>query len=165
MSEIGMSMEPPKKGLVEGLRKSFTVGGAKEQWYRDHAELVKKYADVNNGLSDEQRQQVMAKIDADATKSAWINVGTKWGATALGAGLLTGGGFLVGSEKFQDALMKKGGKWAKVGEWGAARGMQLNDLKAQSMVRGEQALTFLKGIPDRAKAWAGKFKKPATVAA
>lgn len=87
MAEIGMSMEPPKKGFVEGVRKAFTLGGAKEQWYQDHAELVKKYADVNNGLSDEQRAQVMQKIDADASKAAGWNIARNYGATAL---VLTG---------------------------------------------------------------------------
>jgi|GEM_PF-764797 hypothetical protein len=95
MSETAMNMEPPKKGLKEGLRRAFTVSGAKEKWYQDHKEMVAKYADVHNGLTDEQRSAVMAQIESDATKSAKIAVGKRTGALALTSAVVGTAGLLI----------------------------------------------------------------------
>ena len=112
MAEIGMSPEAAKIGLKQKVVEAFTPKGAKEKWYREHAEVVKKYADVSNGLSDEQRAQVMAKIDDDATKSANINVVGKWGAVALTTAALGVSGGLIKSETFRNWVAKGHlGKW------------------------------------------------------
>ena len=135
MSEIGMSMEPPKKGFIESVRKAFTLKGAKEKWYQDHADIVKKYADVNNGLNDEQRAQVLAKIDQDASKAALWKVGKNYGAVALTVVTLGGAGTLIArpdfAQRFADAKFKvpfskdktfgtgKIGEWVAEGSWTA----------------------------------------------
>ncbi len=160
MTEIGMSMEPPKKGMVEGLRRAFTVGGAKEKWYQDHKDLVLKYADVHNGLNDQQRAQVMAQIESDATKSAKIAVGKHVSAAVLTAGLVGFGGGLVGSERFRTFV----GKGGKIGEWfanqGAKGALGLEFTKGKVMEKGTVALDFLKSIPNRTKEWWAKIRAP-----
>lgn len=160
MAEIGMSMEPPKKGFVEGLRRAFTVGGAKEKWYQDHKDLVLKYTDVHNGLNDEQRAQVMQQIENDATKSAKIAVGKHVGAAVLTTAVLGFGGGLVGSERFRNFVAKGGG----IGRWFAERGAQgaqgLEVAKFVVQEKGAQALDFLKSIPKRTTEWWGRIRAP-----
>jgi hypothetical protein len=152
MAEIGMSMEPPKKGMVEGLRRAFTLKGAKEKWYQDHKDVVLKYTDVHNGLNDEQRATVMAQIESDATKSAKIAVGKHVGALAVTVGTLGFAGGLVGSEKFRTFV----GKGGKIGEWLAGKGatgaLGLEVAKGKVMEKGAEALNFVKHtIPDKAR--------------
>lgn len=160
MAEIGMSMESPKKGMVERLRRAFTVGGAKEKWYQDHKDLVLKYADVHNGLNDEQRATVMQQIENDATKSAKIAVGKHVGALVVTVGTLGFAGGLVGSERFRTFV----GKGGKIGEWLAGKGqlgaMGLEVAKGKVMEKGAVALDFLKSIPDKAKDMWAKFRAP-----
>lgn len=157
-------MEPPKKGMIEGLRRAFTVGGAKEKWYQDHKDLVLKYADVHNGLNDQQRAQVMQQIESDATKSAKIAVGKHVGALAVTVGTLGFAGGLVGSERFRTFVGKgKLFKWefgkglATLGEKGAV-GLEVAKFTAKN--KGEQALNFIKSIPDKAKDMWAKFRAP-----
>lgn len=165
MAEIGMSMEPPKKGFVEGLRRAFTVGGAKEKWYQDHKDLVLKYADVHNGLNDEQRAQVMQQIENDATKSAKIAVGKHVGAAVLTTAVLGFGGGLVGSERFRTFVAKGG----RIGEWFARQGQRgalgLEVAKMTVMDKGTEALNFLKSVPEKTKAWWGRIRAPKVAAA
>lgn len=136
-----MSMEPPKKGFVESVRKAFTLKGAKEKWYQDHADIVKKYADVNNGLNDEQRAQVLAKIDQDASKAALWKVGKNYGAVALTVVTLGGAGTLIAkpdfAQRFADAKFKvpfskdKTFGTGKVGEWVAEGAWTAHDKLAE----------------------------------
>lgn len=168
MTEIGMSMEPPKKGIIEGLRRAFTMKGAKEQWYQDHKDVVLKYADLHNGLTDEQRAQSMAKLEADATTSAKINVGTKWAALGLTTATLGLAGGLVGSERFRNFIGTKGGK---VGTWLATQGEKgymgltaakfkagelAGNAKAALIEQGDKAKDFLKSTWEKVT---DKFKK------
>lgn len=164
MAEIGIPMEQPKTGFAEGLRRAFTVKGAKEQWYQNHKELVMQYADVHNGLTEEQRTQAMAQIEADATKSAQRGVAVRVGATALTAATVAFGGGLIGSEKFRNWVGKGAiGKWkfgeslAGLGQKGA-NGLEMGKTKGQEL--GGQALDFLKSIPDKAKDLWAKIRKP-----
>ncbi len=168
MAEIGMSMEPPKKGFVEGLRRAFTVGGAKEKWYQDHKDLVLKYTDVHNGLNDEQRAQVMQQIENDATKSAKIAVGKHVGAAVLTTAVLGFGGGLVGSERFRNFVAKgKLFNWefgkglATLGEKGAGH---LGDAKKwlDKVIDGPKQWVYKKILPD--SALTGAFDAGATVA-
>lgn len=165
MPETTMSMEPPKKGLKEGLRRAFTVSGAKEKWYQDHKEMVAKYADVHNGLTDEQRSAVMSQIESDATKSAKIAVGKRVGALATVTAVAGFAGGLVGSEKFR-AVVSKGGP---IGKWLAERGQMgafgLEVAKGAAMEKGGQALTFIKSIPEKAGNMWANFRAPKPVAA
>lgn len=119
-----MSMEPPKKGFVEGLRRAFTVGGAKEKWYQDHKDLVLKYTDVHNGLNDEQRAQVMTQIENDATKSARIAVGKHVGALALTSVVVGTAGTLIArpdlAKRFMDWAPKIFGNKRSTGKLGEA---------------------------------------------
>lgn len=160
MAEIGMSMESPKKGMVERLRRAFTVGGAKEKWYQDHKDLVLKYADVHNGLNDEQRATVMQQIENDATKSAKIAVGKHVGAAVLTTAVLGFGGGLVGSERFRTFV----GKGGKIGEWLATQGQKgafgLEVAKVTVKDKGEKALNFIKSIPDKTKEWLARIRAP-----
>ncbi len=91
MSEMGPEA---KIGFIQRVKESFSPRAAKEKWYREHMETVKKYEDVQNGLTDQQRAEAMAKLEAEATKSARINVGKNWGALAL-ASATVGGGVLA----------------------------------------------------------------------
>lgn len=122
MSETGMSMEPPKKGIKEGLRRAFTVSGAKEKWYQDHKEMVAKYADVHNGLTDEQRSAVMSQIESDATKSAKIAVGKRAGALALTSAVVGTAGLLIAkpdlARRFMEWTPKVLGKELSTGKVG-----------------------------------------------
>lgn len=164
MAEIGMSMEPPKKGIKEGLRRAFTVSGAKEKWYQDHKDMVLKYADVHNGLNDEQRATVMQQIENDATRSANIAVGKHVGAAVLTTAVVGFGGGLVGSERFRNFVAKgKLFNWefgkglASLGEKGA---LGLDVAKFTVKEKGTQARDFLKSIPNRATEWWGRIRAP-----
>ncbi len=158
MAEIGVPMEPPKKGFMEGMRRAFTMKGAKEQWYQDHAELVKKYADVNNGLSEEQRAQVMQKIDDDATKSARLNVVGKWGALAVTGVTLGAGGALIGSEKARRLAFDKLGK---PGKFLAVKGAEVQRSGKKMLREGKH---LLKTAAEKAQFWKKKAATPATPA-
>lgn len=165
MAEIGMSMEPPKKGIKEGLRRAFTVSGAKEKWYQDHKEMVAKYADVHNGLTDEQRQAVISQIESDATKSARIAVGKRVGALATATAVVGFAGGLVGSEKFRTIIAKGGpiGKW--LADQGTMGAFGLEVAKGAVKEKGAQALTFIKSIPEKARGMWTNFRAPKPAAA
>ena len=149
MAEIGISMEPPKKGMIEGLRRAFTVGGAKEKWYQDHKDLVVKYADVHNGLNDEQRAQVMQQIESDATKSANIAVGKHVGALALTSVVVGTAGTLIArpdlAKRFMEWTPKIFGKERSTGKLGEAVSGGANI-----------AHDFLKKMIDRPLDWVAK---------
>jgi hypothetical protein len=118
MAEAGMEM--PKIGIKQRVVEAFTPRGAKEKWYRDHAETIKKYADVHNGLTDEQRQQKMADIEEQATKSANVNVLKNVGATAVVTAVLATTGALIKNpdlaKRFADWSAGKKFGVGKVGE-------------------------------------------------
>lgn len=80
MAEIGG--EIPKPSLKERIGAAFNKDLAKKEWYKKHAEIVKQYTDVNNGLSEDQRAQAMAQLEDKATKDASWAVGGHWVALA-----------------------------------------------------------------------------------
>lgn len=144
MAEMGM--EAPKITLGQRVKEAFTTGGAREKWYRDHKELVSKYADISNGLSDEQRAQAMAQIESDAAKSAKINVAGHWGGLAAVTGTIAvGTALLIKPElagKVADQLKKINIKGHNFGLERGARAVESGALRAQD---------FLKHLPTNAK--------------
>lgn len=94
MAEMAMNMEARKGGAGQRIKELFNTRYAKEKWLADRQEMIKKYADVNNGLSDEQRVQVMTQIENDATNAAKIQVRNHWlalvGSTAVLAAATVG---------------------------------------------------------------------------
>lgn len=142
MAEVG---EMPKPSLKERVREAFTKQGAKEKWYRDHKEVVKQYTDVNNGLSDEQRAQAITQIEADATKSAKINVGGHWVALAAGTATLALGAVGIAKPELVVTAMDK---------------LHLGDKKVGKAVitAAEKSHDFLAHLPGNAKDLANKAK-------
>lgn len=150
MSEIGM--EAPKIGIGQRIKETFSGNAAKEAWYRKNAELVKKYTDVNNGLSDEQRAQAVAQIEADATKSADSSVRGHWLALAATTATLAVATVAVVKPELAGRLADTLSK-SKIG----------SKLKLDTAARGVEkgafaAHNFLKDLPINAKDLAGKAR-------
>lgn len=158
MAEGGMNPEVQKIGLKQRVVEAFTPKGAKEKWYRDHADVVKKYADVANTMTEEQRAQVMDQIDDRASKDANLAVLGKWGAVALTTATLGVGGGLIKSETFRNWVGK-----AHIGKLEVGKPFQKFGEKGAEM--GEKALDFLKSIPDRANRLKDRVFKKAPSAA
>lgn len=119
MAEGGMSPEVQKIGFGQRMKEFFTRQGATEKLLRN-SEAYKKYADVNNGLTDEQRAQALTQLEAAASDMARVQVRNRWGATAVGLAVATGAGLGIWRPewvaKIANANLKVFGKERNVGK-------------------------------------------------
>lgn len=127
-------MEVPKQNLAGKLREIFTPQGQKEKWLRNHQELVSQYADVNNGLTEEQRAQAMKSIEDKATKDAKWAVAGHWGALALSVATIVGIGVGIAKPDVLKAIniqlpkeLKRGAEKFNLGEALAAKAQHAHD--------------------------------------
>lgn len=146
-------MEVPKQNLAGKLREIFTPQGQKEKWLRNHQELVSQYADVNNGLTEEQRAQAMKSIEDKATKDSRWAVAGHWGALVTGLALLAGVGYGI---KNPDVLLK-------IGDIKLGRGENPFTIKTSKIGTGanflaQHAHDFIGGIHGRAADLAANFR-------
>ncbi len=143
-----------KIGVGQRLKEFFTKKGAEQKWLREHDEMIKMYADVQNGLTPEQRQQVMEDIAKDAKDAAKIQVRNHW--IGLGATLLVLAGVGLGIAK-PDLIGKIKNIKIPLGRGEGAKAISFTKVGEAMENAAQHAHDFLWDIPDTARKWSGKI--------